>query len=115
MSARVHEIFKEDGEEETDIDHDLDDDSLHGGIEKNNPTAAQIEVIYSISQCFKQEPVHSEELEINNEEEDRTVETAWIAVFEGMLSDGTEGSEELLRWKLVDNRPAWEFPGLTLR
>lgn len=116
----MHEVIPDENEEDLktmhDNDSDLVDDSLNGGIEKKFPIVAQIEVIYSIEQKFKQQKI-----EINNadssadsDEKENTLDTAWVAVFEGMLSDGTDGSTDSLRWKLVENRPAWEFPGLSM-
>lgn len=95
------------------------DDSFSDGIGKPYPVAAQIEVIYNITQKFRRQRI-PEDLRINsaadNNDQERTVvnddaevlDTAWVAVFEGILDNGKNGSDEL-RWKLVDNRPALEF------
>ena len=54
---------------------------------------------------------------IDNDEEkedhkkEHTMETAWVGVFEGWLYNQ---KNEPLRWKLVDNRPAWEFPAMAM-
>ena len=41
------------------------------------------------------------------------MDTYWVAVFETYLDSGTGFGDSieggLLRWKLVDNREAWEF------
>ena len=43
----------------------------------------------------------------------KEMETYWVAVFETYLDSGTGYGDSieggLLRWKLVDNREAWEF------
>ncbi len=50
---------------------------------------------------------YTENKDINDDEskKEHTIETAWVGVFEGWI-DG----KHPLRWKLVDNRPAWELP-----
>jgi hypothetical protein len=111
LSCRAHEIVSEVDHDENKKNDDSDvmvDESLEPFVDKKYPVAAQIEVIYSISQTFAQTLIEDAE-EKETEEGSRTMETAWVAVFEGMLFDGNNGSEEKLRWKLVDNRPAWEF------
>ncbi len=92
----------------------MSDDSFSSGIEKEHPVAAQIEVIYSISQCFNRrqiDPYDNQSSEIKNAE--HQIETSWVAVFETILSSGSDDrstADDILRWKLIDNRPAWEFP-----
>lgn len=111
LSCRAHEIVSEVDHDENKKNDDSDvmvDESLEPFVDKKYPVAAQIEVIYSISQTFAQTLIEDAE-EKETDEGSRTMETAWVAVFEGMLFDGNNGSEEKLRWKLVDNRPAWEF------
>lgn len=95
------------------------DDSLSDGIERTYPVAAQIEVIYNITQKFRRQMI-PEDLVISSTNDRKNIggkatdsgteelDTAWVAVFEGILDDGKNGSDEL-RWKLVDNRPALEF------
>lgn len=102
----------------------MTDDSLSNDIGKSYPIAAQIEVIYNITQKFRRriiseddikhkisgdsEKTDGEENVGSDEEEPQELQTAWVAVFEGILDDGKNG-ENPLRWKLVDNRPALEF------
>jgi hypothetical protein len=103
----------------------MTDDSLSNGIEKSYPVAAQIEVIYKITQKFRRRIISPGDTLINassndsekkdgegnavsEDEEPEDLQTAWVAVFEGLLDDGKNGDTEL-RWKLVDNRPALEF------
>ncbi len=142
MSARVHEVIPESEENEeenqgtsnSNKSKPLVDDTLNGPIEQNYPIAAQIEVIYSISQKFKQKKIYIPGMDTNSsddkeqkedsnsdsdndndsDEMEKEFDTAWVAVFEGMLTDGTKNSDDVLRWKLVDNRPAYEFPGFSL-
>ncbi len=119
LSARVHEITPDENDEDSNegvSDKDskeLVDESLNDGIEEQVPVVAQIEVIYSITQKFKLEKIEMNDAdsEAESDESEKTIDTAWVAVFEGMLNDGVNGSEDSLRWKLVENRPAWEFPG----
>jgi hypothetical protein len=133
VSARAHEVIPEEVEEEEKEKSDPDimvDDSLKPIIDKNYPVAAQIEVIYSISQSFRRlkidktdEPnatdapsgdIKEEEKDGKSDDVERQLETSWVAVFEGMLSDGTKSTDNSLHWKLIDNRPAWEFPGMDM-
>lgn len=130
MSARAHEVPPDDesfdenenkNEEKPEImvDDSLSNDSSEEDV---NPICAQIEILYTISQTFSKKRLgesfrsitainnnnNSDDDEANIDEEsdkERTIESAWVGVFEGWL-DG----KETLRWKLVDNRPAWEFP-----
>jgi hypothetical protein len=131
LSARAHEVIpEEDNEEEPKVsemevsDKAMTDDSLSNGFEKSYPVAAQIEVIYNITQRFRRRIISPGNVSMNissdagkSDEEVNTVsdveepeelQTAWVAVFEGLLHDGQKG-ETPLRWKLVDNRPALEF------
>jgi len=127
------------------------DDSFASGIDKKYPVAAQIEVIYWLSQTFRRQRVDAVDVmdgnsdgngdedvsakdsnvvpvvdgssdsdsanendtssaEEKKEDEGEKFDTVWIAVFEGMLSSGGDvsdgSSEDSLRWKLIDNRPA---------
>ena len=43
---------------------------------------------------------------MNESLKEYTMETAWVGVFEGWL----DHEHQPLTWKLVDNRPAWEYP-----
>eukprot|EP00553_Chaetoceros_curvisetus_P003077 CAMPEP_0204612148 /NCGR_PEP_ID=MMETSP0717-20131115/245_1 /ASSEMBLY_ACC=CAM_ASM_000666 /TAXON_ID=230516 /ORGANISM="Chaetoceros curvisetus" /LENGTH=380 /DNA_ID=CAMNT_0051624101 /DNA_START=39 /DNA_END=1181 /DNA_ORIENTATION=+ len=91
----------------------MSDDSFSSGIEKDHPVAAQIEVIYSISQCFNKRQIdnsNNQSSEMKNEE--HQIQTSWVAVFETILCDSAYEctADDILRWKLIDNRPAWEFP-----
>lgn len=131
VSARAHEVIPEEVEEEEKEGADPDimvDESLKPILDKNYPVAAQIEVIYSISQSFRRlkidktdepnatdvpsEDSKEEEKDGKSDDVERQLETSWVAVFEGMLSDGTKSTDNPLHWKLIDNRPAWEFPGM---
>lgn len=105
-------------------DKAMTDDSLSNGFEKSYPIAAQIEVIYNITQKFRRRIISPGNVSMNassdagktdeegntvsDDEEAEELQTAWVAVFEGLLDDGQKG-ETPLRWKLVDNRPALEF------
>lgn len=128
VSARAHEVIPKeevDEDEKNDDNGYLVDESLTPITDKKYPVAAQIEVIYSISQSFRRlkldeidegsttgsEKKKEEEEESKSDDDEQKLDTAWVAVFEGMLSDGPNGSDNSLRWKLIDNRPAWEFPG----
>lgn len=132
LSARAHEVIPEEDNEEDQndtknkgSDEAMTDDSLSNGIEKSYPVAAQIEVIYKITQKFRRRIISPGDTLINpssndsekkdgegnavsEDEEPEDLQTAWVAVFEGLLDDGKNGDTEL-RWKLVDNRPALEF------
>ena len=133
VSARAHEVIPEEVEEEEKEGADPDimvDESLKPILDKNYPVAAQIEVIYSISQSFRRlkidktdepnatdvpsEDSKEEEKDGKSDDVERQLETSWVAVFEGMLSDGTKSTDNPLHWKLIDNRPAWEFPGMDM-
>lgn len=135
LSARAHEVIPEKNQEEEDekvekMQQDPDvmvDVSLTQGIEKKYPIAAQIEVMYSINQKFQRKHVGS--VKVDHEKDDNapledkgakdstdeefTLQTSWVAIFEGILNDGTDNTDSL-RWKLIDNRPAWEFPEIDL-
>lgn len=137
LSARAHEVIPENNEEEEDeevkkMQQDPDvmvDVSLTPGIEKKYPIAAQIEVLYSIAQKFQKQslvPVQIDHAKDDaplqdkdgakdstgtgtDDDKEFTLQTTWVAIFEGILNDGTDNAHSL-RWKLIDNRPAYEFP-----
>lgn len=130
MSARAHEVPPDDESDDENenrndekpeimVDGSLSNDSSEEDV---NPICAQIEILYTISQTFSKKRLgesfrsitainnnnNSDDDDANIDEEsdkERTIESAWVGVFEGWL-DG----KETLQWKLVDNRPAWEFP-----
>jgi len=130
MSARAHEVPPDDESDDENenrndekpeimVDGSLSNDSSEEDV---NPICAQIEILYTISQTFSKKRLgesfrsitainnnnNSDDDEANIDEEsdkERTIESAWVGVFEGWLN-----GKETLRWKLVDNRPAWEFP-----
>ena len=135
MSARAHEVPPEDEEEEEDNDEQsknikktetMEDVSFTKSKEddENDPVMAQIEILYTISQTFTRKKIghdlaesissigkrddnnEEEKEEEHDEEEEHTMETAWVAVFEGWIDE----KKEPLRWKLVNNRVAWEYP-----
>lgn len=133
MSARTHEVPPE--EEENDENNKKDtkpeimmDDSFSNDRGEEYPVVAQIEVLYTLSQTFTRKKIGSsitttpqpqeedndenDETEENEDhEKEHTMETAWVGVFEGWLSNR---KNQPLRWKLVDNRPAWEFPAMAM-
>ena len=126
MSARAHEVPPEEENEnnEEDIKPEIMmDDSFSNDRGEEYPVVAQIEVLYTLSQTFTRKKIGatimaSQEVEENNDEEEKedhekehTMETAWVGVFEGWLYDK---KNQPLRWKLVDNRPAWEFPAMAM-
>ncbi len=117
----------------------MEDVSFSTSKDDDYPVMAQIEMLYTISQTFTRKKIgqndnnsgisttiattsttsnatnvaddgdeensSSEDKNKVDGEEEHTMETAWVAVFEGWI----EGKDPL-EWKLVDNRPAWEFP-----
>lgn len=98
---------KEDGTRIEDSELDMKEEELD---EEKLPVAAQIEVLYDIQQSFRRQG----ESEKDNEGEDKSESKTkvWVGVFEGWLNGNPDGSGEL-RWKLVLNRHAWEFPLLS--
>jgi hypothetical protein len=137
MSARAYEVppdVKDEPEKTLGDDESLVDDSLtdHNDDEEY-PVVAQIEVLYTISQTFARKKIGDKEVAAgldNHEEEGKeeegvkssdteeearekdskesTMETSWVGIFEGCFN-----GKHPLRWKLVDNRPAWEFPAVS--
>jgi len=124
LSARAHEVIPEETQDSrinTDVENDeskkdekpeiMEDESFSNGIDKKYPVAAQLEVIYTLTQTFSRKKIggksekHDSDAEEDEQKED-TMDTAWVAIFEGWLENGREP----LRWTLVNNRPAWEFP-----
>ena len=139
MSARAYEVPPEDDNDNDDDNNNNSNNSdgkkdekteimMDGSFSNDRgeeyPVIAQLEVLYTISQTFTRRKIggnimmeeddnekHNVDVDSNidsDEVEDsreRTMETAWVGVLEGWL-DG----HQPLRWKLVDNRPAWEFP-----
>ncbi len=127
MSARAHEVPHEEKycvenqqgdnmvKEDNDKDEPMIDDSFVDDRENEKyPVIAQLEVLYTISQSFTKKKIGrdgengvvDDNDNDNDNDQEHTMETAWVGVFEGWL----DHSHQPLRWKLVDNRPAWEFP-----
>lgn len=103
-------------DEELEVKEDDDDDYFAKGA----PVAAQMEVLYDIKRTFtiieKSEksdiiPGGKEMEEDEGNETTMTKSNVWVGVFEGWLNGNPDGTSDL-RWKLVFNRPAWEFPSL---
>ena len=91
------------------LDHDAQDTE-----EENNMVgvAAQLEVLYDVTQHFAIDNDNKEKSIDKNEEADgEELETTVVSVatLEGWLQGGPEGE---LRWRLALHRPAFEFPGI---
>eukprot|EP01083_Nonionella_stella_P269456 911692_1 len=131
LSARAKEVIPQEGEHEINKDDgsNMEDSSFSNGIDKQYPVAAQVEVFYRMTQSFESttfklgdtdnESKVSTGSDGNNDgdgdDDDvdvKEMETYWVAVFETYLDSGTGFGDSieggLLRWKLVDNREAWE-------
>lgn len=98
-----------------DSDGYLVDESLEPGIEKgfNVPIVLQIEILYTITRILELPEKEDGEDVDADVDEISSLTNAEVVVFESLLSDGTDSSDNSLCWKLVDHRPAAEFPGLT--
>jgi len=117
LSARAVEMSPEDNDTKKDKVLDGDEDpmadvSFSNDIDKEYPVIAEMEVLYSVAQTFVAKPMLK--TESGEDEEDfpnQTVNSVWVGVFEGFIRDNASNA---LQWKLVNNRPALEFPGLGL-
>jgi len=117
LSARAVEMSPEeddtkqkpivDGDEEPMADVSFSDEP-----EKEYPVIAEMEVLYSVAQDFSATPMmNTENDEENADKRNQTISSVWVGVFEGWIRND---ESDALRWKLVNNRPALEFPGLGL-
>jgi hypothetical protein len=106
----------------TDYDETADDDVDSSSSSNNSKTAvaAQLEVLYDVTQEFmvtksslplggegtleSKDPSSSE-----SETESKQTTIVSVATFEGWLKGGPDKE---LRWKLALHRPAFEFPGI---
>lgn len=110
------------------VDYDFDDDV----IESETAVAAQLEVLYDVTQEFvigkptlsDSKGIGEEEESSNdisststmkskasdNDEESTQTTIVSVATLEGWLHRGPDGGE--LRWKLASYRPPYEFPGI---
>ena len=117
LSARAVEMSPEDNDTKKDKILDGDEDpmadvSFSNDIDKEYPVIAEMEVLYSVAQTFVAKPMLRTESEEDEEDfPNQTVNSVWVGVFEGWIRDNASNA---LQWKLVNNRPALEFPGLGL-
>lgn len=116
LSARAVEMSPADDDLKTGEILDGDEDpmadvSFSDDIDKKYPVIAEMEVLYSVAQTFTATPMINIDSEDKNGENEQTISSVWVGVFEGWIRD--DGSNAL-QWKLVNNRPALEFPGLGL-
>lgn len=117
LSARAVEMSPEDNATKKDKILDGDEDpmadvSFSNDIDKEYPVIAEMEVLYSVAQTFVAKPMLKTESEEDEEDfPNQTVNSVWVGVFEGWIRDNASNA---LQWKLVNNRPALEFPGLGL-
>lgn len=88
------------------VDYEMDEQELKrrkGGV------AAQVEVLYDVTQEFDETDERKETEGKEEKKEDMETTIVSVAVMEGWLHGGPEGE---LRWKLALHRPAFEFPGI---
>jgi len=126
LSARAKEVIPQEVNNEISKDDgsDMEDSSFSNDITKQYPVAAQVEVFYKMSQSFRsttftvgesdnESKVSSDSDGDGDDDDVEIMDTYWVAVFETYLDSGTGFGDSieggLLRWKLVDNREAWEF------
>ena len=93
------------------IDDDRDVEDIEAGTAG---VAAQMEVLYDVTQEFKAKKVEQEEGQgdeklATSEEETMSSTVVSVATIEGWLNGGPDGE---LRWRLALYRPAFEFPGI---
>ena len=89
LSARAREVFPDDDTTESD-DEEMVDDSLLDEINTKVPVAAEIAVIYEILKTKKTEIIPEMKLH------------EWHAIkFETMLCNGTDDSQDSMRWKII--------------
>jgi len=118
LSARA-KVIEDSTEEDASIEN-IKDDELNLKEEEVGdakiPVAVQVEVLYDVQQTYCPLLTKSsgeEKKESKNEEEKSvTRNNVWVGVFEGWLNGNPDGSSDV-RWKLVLNRQAWEFPLLS--
>lgn len=87
------------------IDYEMEEEELK---KKRGGVAAQLEVLYDVTQSFV-EVNPSESSSKDNEVQELDLTTVSVAVMEGWLFGGPD---DKLRWKLALHRPALEFPGV---
>ena len=115
LSARAVEISPEDNDTTKDKILDTDENPMEdvrfsNGIEKEFPVVAQMEVLYSVDQTFVATPMFDAGSEEDKEEPThQAVTSVWVGMFEGWIKDS---ASDVLRWKLVKNRPVLKFSGL---
>jgi len=117
LSARAVEISPEDNDTKNNKIKDggedpMSDVSFSSEIDNKYPVIAEMEVLYSVAQTFVAKPLlKSESNEDGSDENEHTLSSVWVGMFEGWIRDD-ESNE--VQWKLAKNRPASEFPGLGL-
>lgn len=90
LSARAREVFPDDDTTESDDEEEMVDDSLLDEVNTKVPVAAEIAVIYEILKTQKTEFIPEMKLH------------EWHAIkFETMLCNGTNGSQDSMRWKII--------------
>ena len=108
------------GEKLDSIDHDENNMDSSNPLTENEATgvAAQLEILYDVSQQFAPEPGNIDTIDgeaqegtqpRNDKNNSLTTTTVNVATIEGWLNGGEDGE---LRWRLALLRPAFEFPGI---
>lgn len=88
------------------IDYDMD---IEEAKKKNGGVAAQMEILYDVTQEFESLGKDDSTSNDNGQSEKMETTIVSVAVLEGWLNGGPDGE---LRWRLALHRPAFEFPGI---
>jgi hypothetical protein len=96
------------------VDYDMDEDEMKAS---KAGVAAQMEILYDVTQDYvaealpksEEEGKSSEEVSKSSEPESMQNTVVSVATIEGWLRGGPDGE---LRWRIALHRPAFEFPGI---
>ena len=114
LSARACLFREKDSEDDTDgkiKEYEAIDESLEHEIDGSEAqVAAQLEVLYDVTQEFVVREPGDTSLSISDDEESTQTTVVSVATLEGWLHGGPDDGE--LRWKLTSYRPPYEFPGI---
>ena len=110
LSARAC-LFREKDSEEGAKEYEAIDESLENDFDESEAqVAAQLEVLYDVTQEFVVKEPGNTSLSISDDEESTQTTVVSVATLEGWLHGGPDDGE--LRWKLTSYRPPYEFPGI---
>ncbi len=116
LSARACLFREKDLEDVTDgeegaKEYEAVDESLENDFDYSEAqVAAQLEVLYDVTQEFVVREPGNASLSISDDEESTQTTVVSVATLEGWLHGGPDDGE--LRWKLTSYRPPYEFPGI---